>query len=223
MQLHYRINWYLLRLLFKSYFRFTISGEEHIPPTGPLLIAANHCSHLDPPMIALALHRQVRIMAKKELFSVPVLGWWIRWIGGYPIVRGKSDLAGIRTMLRLLKEENAVLVFPEGTRSMTGKLNSLQEGTAWLATRARVPVVPIQVQGTFDAFPPGDAFPKPKKVSLQVHPAIQVDEWIELDNPQAYLNERMVQALQGNTVEQASVALKPEEDSGESVEHLNTH
>ncbi len=172
MQWHYRIHWYVLRPLVRSYFRLTAQGLEHIPPTGPVLLAANHCSFLDPPLIALAIPRQITFLAKEELFSVPILSWWIRWMGTYPVSRGEGDLKAIRTVMRLMENHKALLIFPEGTRSLDGNLQPLENGLAWLALKTGAPVVPVYVEGTHQALSPQARFPRPCRVRMRVGPPL---------------------------------------------------
>lgn len=217
MQFHYRIHWHLLRLLFRGYFGFTIRGEENVPPDGPLLIASNHCSHVDPPMIAVALNRQITFMAKDELFRIPLLGRWIRWLGAYPIDRSKGDVAGIRMVVSLLREGKVVLVFPEGTRSPDGRLQPLQEGTAWLAKRCRVPVVPVRIEGTHAAFPAGTRFPRRHPVCIQIFPAIEPEAWIDSEEPIHTLNQRLTEFLRKKEDENSSG-----KNEGEKTEALSS-
>ncbi len=168
MELLYRIQWQLYRPFARSYFRLSIRGLNHIPSSGPVLLAANHCSFLDPPLIGLGVPRQIAFLAKEELFSVPVFGRWIRTLGAYPVARGKGGLRAIKTALRLLKEGHAVLVFPEGTRSSNGQLIPFEDGLAWLSIKTGTEVIPIFIGGTYRALPRNAWIPKPVKVRIQV-------------------------------------------------------
>lgn len=172
MEWWYRFWWLILQPLVKVYFRLSTVGQDHVPLEGPVLIASNHCSHLDPPLVALALRRQVNFLAKKELFSVPFVGFVIRWFGGYPVVRGKSDFKAIRTILRLMKNQKMLLMFPEGTRSETGAIQPLENGLPWLAMKSGAQVLPVYVEGTYHAFPRKAWFPRPFKVRVWVGEAL---------------------------------------------------
>ncbi len=172
MQLYYRIHWHLLRSFLRSYFRLSIQGCEHIPSTGPALLAANHCSYLDPVVIAPSIPRQIKFLAKEELFSVPVLSWWIRWIGAYPIDRGRGDMQAIRTVFRLMKAGEALLIFPEGTRSHDGTLQPLEQGIAWFSLKTGAPVVPVYLSGTNEAMSRKVWIPRPRKVRIRFGPMI---------------------------------------------------
>ena len=147
MQLHYRIHWYLLKPLIQSYFRLQTWGCENIPQTGPVLLAANHSSYLDPPLIALAIPRQITFLAKEELFRIPLFGRYIRWVGTHPVSRGQGDVKAMRSALKLLGENKALLVFPEGTRSFDGELQPLENGVSWLSLKTGAPLIPVYVAG----------------------------------------------------------------------------
>lgn len=123
-------------------------GVENVPKTGAVILAGNHSSYLDPPLIIAAVPRHVHFMAKAELFRVPVLGAIMRRIETFPVQRGASDRSAIRTSLELLARGEAVALFPEGTRSRSGELLPPQKGVASIALRSRAPVIPVGITGT---------------------------------------------------------------------------
>jgi 1-acyl-sn-glycerol-3-phosphate acyltransferase len=196
----YRLCWIILQPLVRSYFRLTVSGCENIPRSGAVFVASNHCSHLDPPLIALGLPRQMTFLAKEELFSVPVLGVLIRFFGAHPVTRGKGDVGAIRTILRLMKEEKALLIFPEGTRSPDGQLQPLENGLAWMAMKSLAPVVPVHISGTYTAFPRKAWFPRPCKVSIHIgEPIYPGRQEKKVDNTQTirYVTSVIEEAMRG--------------------------
>ncbi len=176
MRLFYRCFWYLLWLLPRIYFRLRVYGKENIPAQGAVLIAANHSSYLDPPMIALGINREIQYLAKQELFSIPLIGWWIRKIGTHPVRRKEGDTKAIFSVMRLLKKNHAVGMFPEGTRTDDGKMQPFEDGIAWIAIRTQTPIVPLYLHGTFDALPRGAKLPRPKKVTMIVGEPIYPDQ-----------------------------------------------
>ncbi len=123
-----------------------VFGVENVPMTGPLIVACNHVSYVDPVALGVALPRRVWYMAKVELFRIPILGPTIAALGAYPVDRGKGDVAAIRGSLRVLKEGKAIGIFPEGTRNVHGDL-PVQSGVALLASLAGAPVLPAFVRG----------------------------------------------------------------------------
>ena len=127
--------------------RVRVYGAQYVPATGPLLVACNHVSYLDPPLLGSFCPRRISYMAKKELFVIPVLGGVIRALGAYAVDREGSATAAIKRSLRVLQEGGVVGIFPEGRRNRAGDA-SAQTGVALLAALAQVPVVPAFIRGT---------------------------------------------------------------------------
>lgn len=138
----------LFPLIFKVWLRFEVIGEENIPKTGPVVLAANHLSLLDPPVLGAAASRPVHFMAKAELFKPAFFGWIIRKLGVFPVRRGGADRQAIKTGLSLLEDNRVVAVFPEGTRSKTGELGRAGGGAFLMAVRSGAAVVPAYIDGT---------------------------------------------------------------------------
>lgn len=145
---------------FKLLFRCEVSGTEHLPPTGGMIMAANHQSNWDPPLAATFATRPVSYMAKQELFEIPVFGPTIRSLHAFPVKRGAADRNAIKTALQILKQGNCLGLFPEGTRSRDGRIHKPEAGIALLAAKANVPVVPTALLGTAQMFSKGCLFPK---------------------------------------------------------------
>ncbi|NLW17174.1 MAG: 1-acyl-sn-glycerol-3-phosphate acyltransferase, partial [Firmicutes bacterium] len=116
---------------------------------GPFIIAANHIHALDPVMVAIIVPQHVSFMAKEELMHSPILGWLARHVGSFPVKRGKADIQAIRRALKVLAQGQVLGIFPEGTRSKTGEVQAGFEGTALLAARAQVPIVPVALYGRY--------------------------------------------------------------------------
>src|SRR6201987_6431128 len=136
--------------LFLVYFRLRRVGREHIPADGPLLLAANHRSFLDPFVIGMMLRRPVYYMAKRELFEKSLQGRLLNALGAFPVDRGAGDAGAMVAARAILARGGCVVVFPEGTRVRPGPLGSPKPGVARRALEAGVPVVPIAVLGTED-------------------------------------------------------------------------
>ena len=158
--------------LMRAWFGLSVRGAEHVPSSGPALIVANHQSILDPPLIGGATRRQIYFLAKAELFRIPVFGWLIRALHARPVRREASDPRALKTAARLLKEGKALLVFPEGTRSLDGRLGEGKPGVGMLAVTSGAPVVPAYVSGTLEALPKGAVWPRRSQVSVSFGPAL---------------------------------------------------
>jgi 1-acyl-sn-glycerol-3-phosphate acyltransferase len=173
------LAWYaVVRVLTYSYCAlmggFRATGRDNVPATGGALIASNHLSYLDVFVLGLGCRRPLNYVARANLFRPP-LGWLIRSVGGFPIDREGSGTAGLKETLRRLKRGAVVLLFPEGTRSLDGELGPLKPGFAALA-RARVPIVPAAVAGTFEAWPRGRFLPRRHPIRVHYGPPIPADE-----------------------------------------------
>jgi 1-acyl-sn-glycerol-3-phosphate acyltransferase len=139
--------WIVFRLLW----RFQVAGGiENVPATGPVIVACNHVSYLDPVALGIALQRPLTYLAKKQLFAIPVLGPVITALGTYPVDRESGGLTALRAAVRVLKEGHCVGIFPEGTRNLTGTAEE-KGGAALLAALSGAPVVPAAISGTRDA------------------------------------------------------------------------
>ena len=144
--LYYLGHWGVSLFLF-LFTRFKIKGKQNMPKTGGVLICANHLGTIDPPVVGVSLGRITIFMAKEELFRSRFSGYFISRFGAFPVHRGQLDRQALRQAERVLSENKALVMFPEGTRS-SGQLQSGFMGAALIAERAGVPVVPIGLIGT---------------------------------------------------------------------------
>lgn len=140
-----------LTALFRSVWRLRVEGTEHMPMDEPLILACNHVSYLDPPLLGCASPRTVKYMAKSELFRIPLLGPLITALHAFPVERGKGDVAAIRTAVKELERGGCVGIFPEGTRVKEGEERPPQAGVAFLAYLARARVVPAAITNSNQA------------------------------------------------------------------------
>jgi 1-acyl-sn-glycerol-3-phosphate acyltransferase len=147
------------------------------------LLLANHASHFDPVLVGVASPRQLRFLARDTLFVWP-LGWLIDSLGAVPIRRDGSGIAGLRATLKILKAQDALLLFPEGTRSTDGQLQPLKPGFCAVARRSRAALVPVGIAGSYAALPRGRMLPRLKKIVLQFGQPITTDEIDDLDDDQ---------------------------------------
>jgi glycerol-3-phosphate dehydrogenase (NAD(P)+) len=138
----------VLQPFFHLYFRMSRIGREHVPAEGPVILAANHRSFLDPFVIATLARRPIYFVAKKELFRNKLVGWFLNQLGAFPIDRGNADADAMATAREILERGDGVLIFPEGTRTRPGPLGSAKRGVGRLALETGAPVVPVAVIGT---------------------------------------------------------------------------
>jgi 1-acyl-sn-glycerol-3-phosphate acyltransferase len=142
----YRLAALVVKPLMRTWFRIRLEGEEHIPEVGPVILASNHRSNMDPVLLASAVRRPVVFMAKAELFVGP-LGWIMRWIGQFPVRRGGIDREALRRTDAVLARGSMLGLFPEGTRG-DGRFASVHPGLAYIVVRQQCPVVPVAIFGT---------------------------------------------------------------------------
>jgi 1-acyl-sn-glycerol-3-phosphate acyltransferase len=142
----------LCRLLVRAIYGFEAIRPANVPATGPVIVACNHVSYLDPVVLGIGFRRPVTYLAKKELFAIPVLGPIITGLGVYPLDRQAGGVAAVRAALRALKDGRCVGIFPEGTRNLTGDVEG-KGGAALLGALSGAPVVPAAISGTRHARP----------------------------------------------------------------------
>jgi len=160
----------LIYLMSKLVLRLEIHGAENIPSQGSCILASNHASFLDPPLIgcaAMHVGRAVRFMARDTLYK-SIGGIILRKVHTIPLSRDKGDVGALRTALKAIKGGNLVALFPEGTRTEDGKMHDPKGGVAFLMAKSDVPVLPIYIEGTYHAFPKGAKYVHPGKVRLFV-------------------------------------------------------
>ncbi|MFH1379583.1 MAG: lysophospholipid acyltransferase family protein [bacterium] len=144
----YCIGWIFFRTVFTVFWRLRITGSEHVPKQGPVIIASHHRSNADPPVVGSSIFREVHFVAKEELFKIPVLKRLILWVNGLPIKRGRQDLKAFKKAIQLLKDGKVLLMFPEGHRNPRDSFLRPKPGVGFLAGYTEVPVVPVFVVNT---------------------------------------------------------------------------
>ncbi len=177
----YKISRFWFWLGLKIWNRFQAFGSDNMPAEGGVIIASNHASFLDPPLVGCGLmHRYVRFLARNTLFQNRVGEWWSRNVGVVCIDRTRGDIAAFKAALSVLQAGGALCLFPEGTRTLDGKLQPPKAGIGFLIMKAEVPVVPVYVEGSFAAFSKGAKWIKPAKIKLYYGPAITPAEFRQL-------------------------------------------
>ena len=144
----YYISSLLMRMLLFLLTRWQVRGKENIPDQGPVLVVANHLNLADPPLLAVSLRRKVIFMAKKELFHFRFIGYFIGSFGAFPIHRGRLDRKALRQADQVLAQGQTLVMFPEGMRSRSRKLRPAFPGSALIASRSGVLLLPVGISGT---------------------------------------------------------------------------
>lgn len=152
---------YLATVVYSACFRGEVVGQENLPARGAFLIAANHASFIDPPVVGALVPRQICFFARKTLWKKGLASWWLDAVGTIPVDRdGGQDVSALKRVLRALKDNKGLILFPEGTRSPDGQLHAPKAGVGFIVCKSQVPVVPVRIFGSFEAFGRGVKFPR---------------------------------------------------------------
>jgi len=165
----------LLLVLCKLYFRVTVSGREHLPKSGPYIIAPVHRSNIDTPLSAFVTRRRVRFMGKDSLWKQKQVGAFLSLLGGFPVTRGAADLEALKRCVAVLDAGEPLVMFPEGTRQSGATLHPLFEGPAYVALKRGVPIVPVGIGGTERVMRKGSKMIWPHKCHVTVGSPIDVE------------------------------------------------
>jgi 1-acyl-sn-glycerol-3-phosphate acyltransferase len=176
----YRSLWFILMVYFRMFHRLKVVGSENIPADGAFVLALGaHRSILDTPLAAMTSKRLLRYMGGEAYFNIPVFGSFLLLVGGFPVERDVTDRQALRLSEDLLKAGYPLVIFPEATRGSGDFVGDVREGTAFIASRAGVPIVPVGIGGTERALGIGRNVPRPTKLSLVVgtpiEPPVAVD------------------------------------------------
>ncbi len=150
----------------KIYFRLEVNGADNVPKNGGVLVASNHSSFLDPVIVGVGISRQTYFLTKQSLFEIPILGLLIRALHTIPIRRSMVSVSTFKELIKSLHSKKAIILFPEGTRSIDGKLGQGKIGVGMLALKADVPIVPAYIDGAIKAFPKRGKWIQPKKIRV---------------------------------------------------------
>jgi len=149
----YRAGRAATRFCLTFFGRLEVTGQECVPPYGPLIVVSNHLSYNDPPALFASLPRSLSYLGKVELFSNPVKRTVMRWVNVFPLDRSSTGVDGMRTALELLAQDRALVIFPEGRISLDKTLERAKGGAAYLAIKSQAPILPVGISGT-ERFPP---------------------------------------------------------------------
>jgi 1-acyl-sn-glycerol-3-phosphate acyltransferase len=173
MGLTYHLCLSLTKFFAANLFQLQIHGRENAIQEGPVLLAMNHQSFLDPPLAALCVDRELHFLARKSLFEIPLLGSLLHHLNVIGVDRDGTDMSALKSVIRVVKNGGATIIFPEGTRTADGNLQAARSGVGLVIAKTLAPVMPIRVFGAFDAFPRSARFPRPHPIHLVIGKPMQ--------------------------------------------------
>lgn len=159
---------WMFKVYYKLFFGVEVHHVERLPKDGAYLLCANHLNAQDPFVIGSQLKPEVKIMAKKELFKMKIVAWFLRVNGAFPVDRAENDISAIKTSLKILKQGTPLFLFPEGTRNLTTVPLEAKPGIAMIAVRAKVPIVPLTLKADYKFF---------KKMHIYIGEPIDLSEY----------------------------------------------
>lgn len=159
-ELWYQFNFGLHWAFYTLGWSLRCTGAHNVPRTGPMLVLANHESFLDPVAVGIAVRRRIHYLARKPLFKNPIFGKYLRSVGCVPVDQLGVAKEGLRMSIDLLQAGKALLVFPEGERTWTGKMQPFKPGLSLILKKVPVPILPVGIAGAFEAYPRTAKFPK---------------------------------------------------------------
>lgn len=175
MNLSYWLGHRIFRELAHGLFDYRVVGAEKLQFAGSAIVACNHVSFLDPPCVGIAFDEMVYSFARKTLFNNPLAGKILRSWQVLAVDRDKPDAASLKMTIRLLREGNKVIMFPEGTRSYDGVPQSGEAGVGLFIAKSKAPVLPVRLFGTYEAYPRNAKMLRPAKITLVIGDLWQPD------------------------------------------------
>jgi 1-acyl-sn-glycerol-3-phosphate acyltransferase len=167
MNFSYRLGWLFFRAWYATYFRWRVFNPERVPETGAVILASNHASFLDPPLVGSGLKRGINYLARESLFRFPGIGALLRSWSAVPVDRDGGGAAGLKAILNRLLAGGGIILFPEGTRTRDGNLQPARSGIGLVVVKSNAPVVPVRVFGTYEAYGRHVKFPRPRRIALK--------------------------------------------------------
>lgn len=218
--LFHNITRLFFQIVLKLYNRMDIYGQELIPTSGPYMVVSNHGSILDGFIIITGLKEPLYIMAKKEAFERPILGWYLRKVLAFPVDRSKPDTNAVKNVLRILSRGDCIGMFPEGTRNLEGKVSKFKQGAIKFALKKQIPIVPVYILNSHRLLPNGTNFPHPVKMSLTFMPPIDTKAELLAGKTDKDILEKLYNTIcdKGSEVAGYDVREKPKVEADINIE-----
>ncbi len=179
----YWLGWMTFRSAFRSFFALRVIGKEHLITEGAVLIASNHQSYVDPPLLGSLYDTEIAYLARKTLFTGFTRWLYSKW-NAIPIDQDRPDMSSLKTIIRKLRQGEPVVVFPEGSRTLDGSIGEAAPGIGLIAVKSAVPIQPLRIYGAREALPRGSARMNRARITVVVGPPI-------------YLTAEEIQAAKG--------------------------
>ena len=190
MKKFYRLIYKISTAFFGKYYHYQVFGLQNIPPemfNRGLILASNHNSYFDPPLLGAAWPEELHYLAAEKLFKIPIFGFIIKRLNAHPIAGKLQDIHSFKMMSKLIQDNKKIVIFPEGGISKNGQLKPFKLGVAMLALRARCPIIPVYIHGSFEAWPGHKKHPTfPGKISCVFGSPIFIEPYLSLEKKQAY-------------------------------------
>lgn len=170
----FQISRWLVKTISRLYFRIEFEGVERVPTSGAMIVAPNHVSYFDPFWVSIPISRSLRYMTWDRMTRLPILGPLIMAYGAFPVDITKGDRAALKASLEQLRAGGGLMIFPEGARTKSGRLEEFKPGVIRLALETRAPIVPVTILGGYRAFSPHHYLPRPFKVRIVYHEPIHL-------------------------------------------------
>lgn len=194
---------FIFYVFFRIFYRLEVIGQENIPKEGGVIIASNHVSYLDPPVLGVSINRKTTFMAREGLFKIPILNIFVKSFS-FPVRRGKTQPSTIKEAVRRLNNGELIVIFPEGGRSPDGKLMEPKRGIGVIAGISRATIVPAFISGTEKALPVGAKFLHPARIKVIFGKPIKVKEHPQDKETQEKICKNITDAIKELKIETTS-------------------
>jgi len=214
MNISYHLAWLCFRAMYRIYFRWRVFNAERVPLTGPVILASNHASFLDPPLVGSGLHRPINYLARESLFRFPGVGALLRSWNSVPVDRDGGGAAGLKSILGRLLVGGGIILFPEGTRTKDGNLQPARSGIGLTVVKSEAVVIPVRTFGTFEAYGRNVKFPRPIPVAVKYGEPMRFEKLrAEARNCSKARLKEIYQEI-ADEIMAAIAKLEPKEDQG---------